>query len=254
MEAGIMRRLLVAANWKMNGDMSSNAALLAAFKAGFNGSADTAIFPPAVYIPQLADSLKGSTIAYGVQNIHFEEKGAFTGETNLAMAQDFGCQYILVGHSERRELFGETNAIVAKKVVAVLAAGLIPMLCIGETLEQREAGVTEQICKEQIDAVLTQVGIKAFEKIVIAYEPVWAIGTGKTASPEQAQDVHSFIRQLLAAEDAAVAAKTRILYGGSVKASSAQALFGQPDIDGGLVGGASLMAEEFVAICNAAQG
>jgi len=249
-----MRRLLIAANWKMNGDTSSNAALLAAFKSGFNGSADTAIFPPAVYIPQLAGSLKDSAIAYGVQNVHFEEKGAFTGEISLAMAKDFGCQYILVGHSERRELFGETNDLVAKKVVAVLAAGLIPMLCVGETLAQREAGVTEQICKEQLDAVLTQVGIKAFEKIVVAYEPVWAIGTGKTASPEQAQDVHFFIRQLLAAEDAAVASKTRILYGGSVKASSAEALFGQPDIDGGLVGGASLMAEEFVAICNATQG
>ncbi|WP_320821461.1 triose-phosphate isomerase [Reinekea sp.] len=249
-----MRRLLIAANWKMNGDTSSNAALLAAFKSGFNGSADTAIFPPAVYIPQLAESLQGSVIAYGVQNIHSEEKGAFTGEISLAMAKDFGCQYILVGHSERRELFGDSNAVVAQKVVAVLAAGLIPMLCVGETLEQREAGVTEQICKEQLDAVLTQVGIEAFEKIVIAYEPVWAIGTGKTASPEQAQDVHFFIRQLLAAEDAAVASKTRILYGGSVKASSAVALFGQPDIDGGLVGGASLMAEEFVAICNATQG
>lgn len=249
-----MRRTLVAANWKMNGNKESNEALLTAFKSGFDGSADTAVFPPAVYIPQLAESLKDSNIAYGVQNAYFEEKGAFTGELSLSMVKEFGCKYVLIGHSERREIFGETDAQVAIKVEATLAAGLIPMLCIGETLEQRESGVTEQVCKTQIDAVLAKVGIAAFEKIVIAYEPVWAIGTGKTASPEQAQDVHAFIRQLLAAEDAGVAAKTRILYGGSVKAASAEALFGQPDIDGGLVGGASLMADEFVAICNAAKG
>jgi len=249
-----MRRTLVAANWKMNGNKSSNEALLEAFKKGFDGSADTAIFPPALYISQLAESLKGTDIAFGVQNSYFEEKGAFTGELSLSMIKESGCKYVLIGHSERRELFGETNDLVAKKVEAALAADLIPMLCIGETLDQRESGVTEKVCKEQIDAVLSKVGIAAFEKIVIAYEPVWAIGTGKTASPEQAQDVHAFIRQLLAAEDASVAAKTRILYGGSVKAASAEALFGQPDIDGGLVGGASLMADEFVAICNAAQG
>lgn len=248
-----MRRILVAANWKMNGNMATNEALLEAFKGGFDGSADTAIFPPALYIPQLAESLQGTDIAYGVQNAYFEEKGAYTGELSLSMVKEFGCDYVLIGHSERRELFGETDDVVAQKVEATLAAGLIPMLCIGETLEERESGVTEKVCKTQVDAVLSKVGIAAFEKIVIAYEPVWAIGTGKTASPQQAQDVHAFIRQILAAEDAAVAAKTRILYGGSVKASSAEALFGQPDIDGGLVGGASLIADEFVAICNAAQ-
>lgn len=249
-----MRRTLVAANWKMNGNKASNEALLEAFKKGFDGSADTAIFPPALYISQLTESLKDSNIAFGVQNAHFEQSGAFTGELSLSMVREFDCQYVLIGHSERREIFGETDELVATKVEATLAAGLIPMLCVGESLEERESGVTEKVVKTQIDAVLAKVGIAAFEKIVIAYEPVWAIGTGKTASPEQAQDVHAFIRQLLAAEDAEVAAKIRILYGGSVKAASAEALFGQPDIDGGLVGGASLIADEFVAICNAAQG
>ena len=249
-----MRRTLVAANWKMNGNKASNEALLNAFKQGFDGSADTAIFPPALYISQLSDSLRGTDIAFGVQNAYFEEKGAFTGELALSMVKEFGCKYVLIGHSERREIFGETDDEVAIKVEATLAAGLIPMLCVGESLAEREAGITEKVVKTQVDAVLSKVGIAAFETIVIAYEPVWAIGTGKTASPEQAQDVHAFIRQILVAEDAAVAAKTRILYGGSVKAASAEALFGQPDIDGGLVGGASLIADEFVAICNAAQG
>ncbi|MEJ2042018.1 MAG: triose-phosphate isomerase [Reinekea sp.] len=249
-----MRRTLVAANWKMNGDKASNDSLLEAFKKGFDGSADTAIFPPALYISQLAESLKDSDIAYGVQNAYFEEKGAFTGELSLTMVKEFGCKYVLIGHSERRELFGETDDLIASKVEATLQAGLIPMLCVGETLAERESGVTEKVVKTQIDAVLEKVGIESFETIVIAYEPVWAIGTGKTATPEQAQDVHAYIRKLLAEQNVDVAAKTRILYGGSVKAASAEALFGQPDIDGGLVGGASLIADEFVAICNAAQG
>lgn len=249
-----MRRTLVAANWKMNGNKQSVAELLVAFKAGMNGNADVAVFPSALYVPQVAEALAGSDIAYGVQNAYFEASGAYTGETSIAMASEFGCQYILIGHSERRELFGETDDVIARKVAETLDAGLVPMLCVGETLEQREAGVTEKVVAEQLQAVLDVVGIAAFEKIVVAYEPVWAIGTGKTASPEQAQDVHAFIRKMLASEDAAVAQKTRILYGGSVKAASAEALFGQPDIDGGLVGGASLIADEFVAICNAAKG
>lgn len=249
-----MRRTLVAANWKMNGDTSSNLALLNAFKEGFDGSADVAIFPPALYIPQLTEELNGTAIAFGVQNAYFKDSGAYTGELSIAMAAEFGCKYVLIGHSERREIFGEIDADIALKVEATLASGLIPMLCVGESLEQRESGITEEVVKTQVDAVLQKVGISAFEKIVIAYEPVWAIGTGKTASPEQAQEVHAFIRQILVAENAEVAAKCRILYGGSVKAASAEALFGQPDIDGGLVGGASLMAEEFVAICNATQG
>ncbi|MFQ3228656.1 triose-phosphate isomerase [Reinekea sp.] len=249
-----MRRTLVAANWKMNGNKETVASLLTAFKNGMSGSADVAIFPPALYVPQVAQALAGTDISFGVQNVSAQESGAFTGELSLSMVNDFACKYVLIGHSERRELFGETDADVAQKVVATLKAGLIPMLCIGETLEQRESGITEEVVGTQIKAVLDAVGIAAFETIVIAYEPVWAIGTGKTASPEQAQDVHAFIRGMLEAEDAAVAAKTRILYGGSVKAASAEALFGQPDIDGGLVGGASLLADEFVAICNAAKG
>lgn len=249
-----MRRTLVAANWKMNGNLEQNAQLLEAFKTGFDGSADTAVFPPAVYLAQAQAALAGTSIAYGVQNAYFEEKGAFTGETSLGMAKEFGAQYVLIGHSERRELFGETDEQVAVKTAATLAAGLIPMVCVGETLAQREAGETEQVVQAQVEAVLNKVGIAAFETIVIAYEPVWAIGTGKTATPEQAQQVHAFIRGLLAQHDADVATKTRILYGGSVKAASAEALFGQPDIDGGLVGGASLIADEFVAICNAAKG
>lgn len=249
-----MRRTLVAANWKMNGNKETVASLLTAFKDGMSGSADVAVFPPALYVSQVAQALAGTDISYGVQNISAQESGAFTGELSLSMVNDFACKYVLIGHSERRELFGETDAQVAEKVVATLKAGLIPMLCIGETLEQRESGVTEDVVRSQIKAVLDAVGIAAFEAIVVAYEPVWAIGTGKTASPEQAQDVHAFIRGMLEAEDAAVAAKTRILYGGSVKAASAEALFGQPDIDGGLVGGASLLADEFVAICNAAKG
>jgi triosephosphate isomerase len=249
-----MRRTLVAANWKMNGNKETVASLLTAFKDGMSGSADVAIFPPALYVSQAAQVLAGTDISYGVQNVSAQESGAFTGELSLSMVNDFACKYVLIGHSERRELFGETDAQVAEKVVATLKAGLIPMLCIGETLEQRESGITEEVVRTQIKAVLDAVGIAAFETIVVAYEPVWAIGTGKTASPEQAQDVHAFIRGMLEAEDAAVAAKTRILYGGSVKAASAEALFGQPDIDGGLVGGASLLADEFVAICNAAKG
>lgn len=246
-----MRRTIVAANWKMNGNLSSNAELLGAFKAGFNGAAETVVFPPAIYLAQVSQELSGSDIAFGAQNIHFESKGAFTGEISLSMVKELGCTYVLAGHSERRELFGETDDVVAAKVAAVLEAGLVPMLCIGETLEQREAGTTEKVCETQLLAVVEKVGIAAFENIVVAYEPVWAIGTGKTASPEQAQEVHAFVRQALAAKDAEVANKVRILYGGSVKAASAAGLFGQDDIDGGLVGGASLIADEFVSICNA---
>jgi len=196
--------------------------------------------------------LGGSGIEWGTQNVHAAEKGAYTGELSLGMVKDFGCRYVLIGHSERRELFAESNADTATKVAAALAADVTPMLCVGETLAEREADTTEQVVGEQLDAVLNEVGIAAFKRIVIAYEPVWAIGTGKTASPEQAQAVHAFIRGRLAQADADVAAQSRVLYGGSVKAANAQELFQQPDIDGGLVGGASLLADEFVAICQAA--
>lgn len=250
-----MRRKLVAANWKMNGDKAANSALLTAFVQGIDTqSVDAVVFPPAVYLDQVASALAGSGIRYGTQNVHAAEKGAYTGEISLGMVKDFAANYVLVGHSERRELFAESDSVVAEKVQAALAAGVVPMLCVGETLAEREADQTETVVGRQLQAVLDVVGIEAFETIVIAYEPVWAIGTGKTASPEQAQAVHAFIRNLLAQASESVAGKCRVLYGGSVKASSAQELFQQPDIDGGLVGGASLLADEFVAICQAAKG
>ncbi|MHA7880441.1 MAG: triose-phosphate isomerase [Saccharospirillum sp.] len=250
-----MRRKLVAANWKMNGNKAEVDALASAFVQGIDTAAvDVAVFPPSLYVGQVAAVLSGSGIEYGVQNVHQAPKGAYTGEISLAMVEEFGCRYVLVGHSERRELFGETDAQVAEKVAATLEAGLVPMLCVGETLAQREAGVTEQVVAEQVVAVLERVGIEAFGTLVIAYEPVWAIGTGKTASPEQAQEVHAFIRSLLAKRDSDVAQNCRLLYGGSVKAATAGELFSQADIDGGLVGGASLVADEFIAICQAAKG
>lgn len=248
-----MRRKLVAANWKMNGSKAQTESLLNAFVAGIDAKAmDAVVFPPALYVAQVAQLLNGTGIEWGTQNVHAAEQGAYTGELSLGMVKDFGCRYVLIGHSERRELFAESNADTATKVAAALAADVTPMLCVGETLAQREAETTEQVVGEQLDAVLNEVGIAAFKRIVIAYEPVWAIGTGKTASPEQAQAVHAFIRGRLAQADADVAAQNRILYGGSVKAANAQELFQQPDIDGGLVGGASLLADEFVAICQAA--
>lgn len=250
-----MRRKLVAANWKMNGDKAANSALLSAFVQGIDTqSVDAVVFPPAVYLDQVASALATSGIRYGLQNVHAAEKGAYTGEVSLGMVKDFAADYVLVGHSERRELFAESDSVVAEKVRAALATGVVPMLCVGETLAEREADQTEAVVGRQLQAVLDVVGINAFEAIVIAYEPVWAIGTGKTASPEQAQAVHAFIRSLLAQASESVAGKCRVLYGGSVKASSAQELFQQPDIDGGLVGGASLLADEFVAICQAAKG
>lgn len=247
-----MRQALVAANWKMNGTRGQVAELLSGFKAGINTEAcQVAVFAPAVFLSDVQQSLQGSAIAWGGQNAHSADSGAFTGETSLGMLKEFGCQYVLVGHSERRTLFGETDAVVAEKVAAALAAGVTPMLCIGETLEERESGVTAEVCRRQLQAVLDAVGVAGFRNLVIAYEPVWAIGTGKTASPEQAQEVHADLRAFLAAADAEMAEKIQILYGGSVKAASAAELFAMPDIDGGLVGGASLQVEEFVGICNA---
>lgn len=249
-----MRRALVAANWKMNGTRAQVSELLAAFKEGISTeNMDAAIFAPFVYIPMTEEALSGTGVAWGGQCSYTAASGAFTGETSLPMLKEFGCQYVLVGHSERRTLFGETDEVVAEKTAAALEQGVCPMLCVGETLEERESGVTEKVVKEQIDAVIAKVGIEGLGKSVIAYEPVWAIGTGKTATPEQAQEVHAFIRKLIAEHDANVAENIQILYGGSVKAASAEELFSQPDIDGGLVGGASLIAEEFVAICAAAK-
>ncbi len=246
-----MRKKLVAGNWKMHGSLAENAALLGAIKPALQGI-EAAVCVPFPYLGQAQAALAGSSIAWGAQNLSEQTKGAFTGEVSAAMLVDFGCRYVIVGHSERRSLYGESDELVAKKYVAAQAAGLTPILCVGELLAEREAGVTEAVVARQLDAVIAVAGVASFARAVVAYEPVWAIGTGKTATPEQAQAVHAFIRNKLAALDAGVAAGLVIQYGGSVKASNAAQLFVQPDIDGGLIGGASLVADEFIAICQAA--
>ena len=249
-----MRQPIIAGNWKMNGSRESIKALLAGIKAGMGDvkSAQVAVCAPSIYIADVAELLKGSNIAFGGQNVSTEEKGAFTGETSTSMLLDFACKYVLVGHSERRSLYGETDAIVAAKFAVARKAGLTPILCIGELLEERENGSTEAVVARQLDAVIDIEGIDAIADCVIAYEPVWAIGTGKTASPQQAQDVHAFIRSKLAEKSAEVAEKVQIQYGGSMNAGNAAELLSQPDIDGGLIGGASLVADDFLAICKAA--
>jgi triosephosphate isomerase (TIM) len=249
-----LRRKFVAGNWKMNGSLAANGELvngLSASLAGFAG-ADVVVCVPAPYLAQAGDLVKRGSIVLGAQNASEFASGAYTGEVSCAMLKEFGVRYVIVGHSERRALFGESNAQVAAKFAAVLAAGLTPILCVGETLAEREAGATEAVVAGQLDAVLALCGADKLGAGVVAYEPVWAIGTGKTASTDEAQAVHAFIRGRVAAKNAAVAAALRILYGGSVKAANAQALFGCADIDGGLVGGASLQAQEFAAICKAA--
>ena len=246
-----MRKKLVAGNWKMHGSLAENAALLAALKPALAG-VEAVVCVPFPYLAQVQAELTGSSIAWGAQNVSEQAKGAFTGEVSVSMLKDFGCKYVIVGHSERRSLYGESDALVASKYMAVQAAGMTPILCVGESLEERESGVTEAVVARQIDAVIEAAGVASLAKAVVAYEPVWAIGTGKTATPEQAQAVHAFIRGKIAALDAGVAEQLVIQYGGSVKAANASELMAQPDIDGGLIGGASLVAEEFVAICRAA--
>jgi len=213
---------------------------------------DMAVFPPAVYLQRTQKRLNGSSIAWGGQTLNPAPQGAHTGEISASMLLDFGCRYVLVGHSERRTLYGENNKAVAKRFEAAQQAGLEPVLCVGETLEQRESNETENVVNRQIDAVLQLCGIDALSSATIAYEPVWAIGTGKTATPEQAQEVHAFIRDKLVAQDDIIGGQIRILYGGSVNGSNAADLFARKDIDGGLVGGASLKVEDFLAIRNAA--
>ncbi|MGV8991015.1 MAG: triose-phosphate isomerase [Thiobacillus sp.] len=246
-----MRKKLVAGNWKMHGSLAENAALLSALKPALAGI-DAVVCVPFPYLAQAQAELTGSSIAWGTQNLSEQAKGAFTGEVSAAMLLDFGCTYVIVGHSERRSLYGESDSLVASKYLAAQAAGLKPILCVGESLDERESGVTEAVVARQLDAVINAAGVASLANAVVAYEPVWAIGTGKTASPEQAQAVHAFIRNKIAALDAAVANQLVIQYGGSVKAANAAELMVQPDIDGGLIGGASLVAEEFVAICRAA--
>jgi triosephosphate isomerase len=248
------RQPIVAGNWKMNGSQAESAALLTGLKKGLGtvNKAKIVVCPPFILVPLAAKELAGTTVAWGGQNLDTHKSGAYTGEVSGPMLKDFGCSYVIIGHSERRTLFGETDALVAEKFKAAQDAGLIPILCVGETLSEREASQTEAVVARQLDTVVNALGIAALANSVIAYEPVWAIGTGKTASPQQAQDVHRFIRGRLAAKDAKVADGMRILYGGSMKAANAKELIGQPDIDGGLIGGASLVADEFLAICRAA--
>lgn len=248
-----MRQTLVAGNWKMNGSLEANQKLIEGVKAGVAGglNAEVAVCPPAIYIPQVAELLTGTDIAWGGQDLSQEVSGAFTGQIAASMLIDLKCKYVIVGHSERRTLNGETDEQVAEKYATAQSAGLKPILCIGELLEEREAGDTEAVVARQLDAVIEKAGIEAIGEGVIAYEPVWAIGTGKTATPQQAQDVHAFIRQRLADNDAGVAEKVQILYGGSVKPDNAVELFSMADIDGGLIGGASLDADSFLGICSA---
>jgi len=249
-----MRKPLVAGNWKMNGSRDSIGTLLGGILDGIGevNAARVAVCVPFVYLGQVAERLAGSPVAWGAQNVSEHEKGAYTGEIAVSMLQDFDCRYVIVGHSERRSLYGEDDAVVAAKFARVRAAGMTPILCVGETLEERESGVTEQVVARQLQAVLDAEGVGALADAVVAYEPVWAIGTGKTATPEQAQEVHAFIRGMIAAQDASVAEGLVIQYGGSMKGSNAAELLAQPDIDGGLIGGASLVAEEFLTICKAA--
>lgn len=248
-----MRRPIVAGNWKMHGSRAENAALVEGILASWPTHAgDCVVCPPFVYLQELARILRGSPIQLGAQDTCAEPLGAFTGEVSAAMLRDVGCEYVIVGHSERRALYAEDDALVARKFAAAQGKGLIPILCVGETLAERDAGRTHEVVGRQLDAVLDLCGAAAFASAVLAYEPVWAIGTGRVASPEQAQDVHAFVRGRIAARDATIAGSVRILYGGSVKAGNARELFAMPDVDGGLIGGASLKAEEFVAILAAA--
>ena len=233
------RTRLVAGNWKMHGSRSANRTLLDAILKGLSkGDAQCAVCPPYPYLAEVAERLRGTPVALGAQNVSEHAQGAYTGEVSAAMLADVGCRYVIVGHSERRQLYGESDAQVAAKFAAVRAAGLTPILCVGETLAERDAGRTEEVVARQLGAV-------AFSQAVLAYEPVWAIGTGRNATPEQAQAVHAFLRKRLPAD-------TTILYGGSVRAQNAAAIFAMPDVDGGLIGGASLVAADFLAILQAA--
>ena len=250
-----MRRSLVAGNWKMHGSRAENSVLVNdILQAGqTDDGPEVLVCPPYPYLWEVGRLLKDSGIALGAQDVCAEAVGAHTGEVSAAMLVDVGCTYAIVGHSERRALYGEDDQLVARKFVAAQRDGLTPILCVGESLEEREGGRTTEVVLRQLDAVLAVSGKEAFGKAVLAYEPVWAIGTGKNATPGQAQEVHALLRGRLAAEDATMAACLRILYGGSVKAANAAELFAMPDVDGGLVGGASLKGDEFCRICEAAR-
>jgi triosephosphate isomerase (TIM) len=250
-----MRRPIVAGNWKMHGSRSETARLIEELLAQAPGApaAVCVLCPPFVYLQEAARLLRGSQFSLGAQDVCADAHGAFTGEVSAAMLKDVGCEYVIVGHSERRLLYRESDQLTARKFAAAHARGLLPILCVGEQLADREAGRTREIITRQLDAVLELCGAGTFEQGVIAYEPVWAIGTGRNATPEQAQEVHAFIRARIGTRDARIAAATRVLYGGSVKAGNAAELFAMADVDGGLIGGASLKADEFLTILSAAR-
>lgn len=245
-----MRRKLIAGNWKMNGSVSANASLLAEISAGGVdvAKADVLVCPPFPYLTQALDKVQGTAIAVGAQDCSVHDAGAYTSEVSAAMLRDVGCTYVILGHSERRSYHAESDQIVAAKTLQALRAGLTPIVCVGETLEQRESGATDAVVGAQLKAVLEKLDSAEIAKIVVAYEPVWAIGTGKTATPEMAQEVHAFLRQVIASFNAEAAATVKILYGGSMKPDNAAELLRQTDIDGGLIGGAALKANDFLAI------
>ena len=249
------RKPMVAGNWKLNGDQVKTRVLLDGIQSELDGLDDVEIvvMPPFVYLSQAADHIKASPLKLGAQDVSPHISGAYTGETSAEMLTEFGCEYVLVGHSERRALFGDSDSIVVEKFISAQRANLTPVLCLGETLEQRQSNITEAVIERQLSAILDQVGVNGFSNAVIAYEPVWAIGTGETATPAQAQAVHAFIRGTIAELDVRIADGLRILYGGSVKPDNAVELFNQIDIDGGLIGGAALQSDDFIAICQAAR-
>ncbi len=247
-----MRRSLVAGNWKMNGSVAMTDDLLTGLKEGIVQSlpdVDVVVCPPFLYIPLAVQMLAGSTIKVGAQNLDIHKPGAYTGEIAAEMLKEQRCGYVIVGHSERRALYGESSDLVAQKVKAAMAAELKPIVCVGETLEERERGDTGRVVREQLMSVLDLNGVDIFPFAIVAYEPVWAIGTGRSASPDQAQEVHALIRESIAELNPGVADQTRLLYGGSVKPENAQGIFSSPDIDGGLIGGAALVASDFLSIC-----
>ncbi|HEX7640652.1 MAG TPA: triose-phosphate isomerase [Burkholderiaceae bacterium] len=251
-----MRRILIAGNWKMNASLAGNARLLGEIKAGAAGVAevcDLLVCPPAPYLAQCQAELQGSQVAWGAQTVSEHESGAYTGDVAASMLCEFGCSYVIVGHSERRTYHGESNAAVAKKVVRTLMAGLTPIVCVGETLAERQANRTDAVVGEQLEAVLQVIDGGDVARVVVAYEPLWAIGTGITATPRMAQTVHEMLRSMIAAKNADAARQVKILYGGSMKPDNAGQLLAMPDIDGGLIGGASLKAEDFLAIAQAAR-
>lgn len=250
-----MRRKLIVGNWKMHGSLVVNTALLNDIQARLKQETticEAAVCVPMPYLAQCQKELHAAPIAWGAQDVSAHESGAYTGETSASMLADFGCRYVIVGHSERRTYHNETDQLVAQKTLRALAAGLTPIVCVGETLAEREAGQSDQMIGQQIDAVLAALNADQLSGIVIAYEPVWAIGTGKTATPQLAQEVHAMLRAKLSQKNSALAAQVKILYGGSMKPDNAKELLAMPDIDGGLIGGASLKADDFVAIIQAA--